>query len=113
MLKLELKGGIRETAVSRGGLRVNHLLFVKDCMLFCKILGVYEKASGQTLNKHKTSIFFSSNTTSEVRRKIFRDAGAVVCDSYEKYLGLPIVIGRSKCNALRSIKERIWMKMQN
>ncbi|XP_041001694.1 uncharacterized protein LOC121247405 [Juglans microcarpa x Juglans regia] len=65
------------------------------------------------LNKQKTSILFSSNTNNEVREEIFREAGSVICDRYEEYLGLSAVVGRSKYNALRSIKEKVWHKLQN
>lgn len=33
--------------------------------------------------------------------------------SYEKYLGLPTLVGRSKYNTFRGIKERVWMKLNN
>lgn len=103
---------------------MNHLLIVDDCVLFSKakkeewrsiysILQVYECASGQVLNKQKTSIFFSSNTKREVIRRIYREAGAVVCDNYERYLGLPAVVGKARYNAFRNLKERVWMKLQN
>ncbi|XP_035551149.1 uncharacterized protein LOC118349712 [Juglans regia] len=124
LLNSEREGAIRGTAISRGGIRVNHLLFADDCVLFCRalkrewkviysILEMYEKASGQAPNKQKTSIFFSSNTTKVVKRMLFQEAGAVLCDSYERYLGLPAVVGRSRYNAFRSIKEKVWLKMQN
>lgn len=48
-----------------------------------------------------------------MRRIIFQEARAVVCDSYERYLGLPAVVGRSRYNAFRNIKEKVWLKMQN
>ena len=31
---------------------------------------------------------------------------------YEKYLGLPAVVGRNKKESLRYIKERVWNKIQ-
>lgn len=42
-----------------------------------------------------------------------KEAGVMTCDSYEKYLGLPVFVRRSKYNAFQSIKERIWGKIQN
>lgn len=59
--------------ITRGGIRLNHLFFEDDSLLFCKakesglrclqqVLEDYEKASGQKLNKDKTSIYFSRNT---------------------------------------------------
>ena len=57
---------------------VSHLLFVDDCIVFCnasleegdkvtKILEVYERESGQKLNREKTSLFFSKNTSEEIK----------------------------------------------
>ncbi|XP_042983209.1 uncharacterized mitochondrial protein AtMg00310-like [Carya illinoinensis] len=31
----------------------------------------------------------------------------------EKYLGLPITVGRSKYNSFRVIKDKVWKKLQN
>lgn len=74
---------------------------------------VYEKASRQVLNKDETSIFFSSNTGENIKRDILWEAGTRVCGSYEKYLDLPAVVGKSRVNTFRNIKERIWQKINN
>lgn len=37
----------------------------------------------------------------------------MVCDNYERYLGLPAMVGKARYSAFRSIKERVWMKLQN
>ena len=60
-------------SITRGGTRLNHLFVVDNSFLFCKtntmewvqiqhILKIYENASGQKINKEKTSIFFSKDT---------------------------------------------------
>ncbi|KAF5443039.1 hypothetical protein F2P56_035634 [Juglans regia] len=119
-----MKGITKGVTVSRGGIRVNHLLFADDCILFARakteewlrlqeLLLIYEKASGQFLNKDKTSVFFSSNSRGEDKEKIMELGGAVIKGSYEKYLGLPPVVGKSKYNTFRSIKERVWKKINN
>ena len=75
--KKESKGNLKGVAVSRGALRVSHLLFkdaniifyrvfVEDCDRVIKVLEDYENDSGQKLNKEKTSLFFSKNTKEEV-----------------------------------------------
>lgn len=61
--------------MARGGTRINHLLFANACILFGRaleewnrmkgILKKYNKASGQILNKEKTTVFFSTNTREE------------------------------------------------
>ncbi|XP_042988614.1 uncharacterized protein LOC122316144 [Carya illinoinensis] len=68
---------------------------------------VYEKASGQFLNKEKTAVFFSRNSYQAIK-----EVGQnFVCGTYEKYLGLPAIVGRSKFNTFRSLKERILQKI--
>jgi len=37
-----------------------------------RILGIYEKGSGQKLNMQKTSLFFSNNTSQERKQEILR-----------------------------------------
>jgi hypothetical protein len=95
------------------------LFFADDSLLFCKanlnewvyiqeILDVYERASGQKLNKSKTSVFFSRNTHADSRAYILSLAGVSSTQRYEKYLGLPALIGRSKVSVFSDIKGRIW-----
>lgn len=88
------------------GVRLNHLFFADDSLVFCRanidewnnlqgILEMYERSFGQRLNREKTSIFFSKKTKVEVRAHIKALAGVNDTKSYEKYLGLPSLIGRS------------------
>lgn len=37
----------------------------------------------------------------------------MICENYDKYLGLSILIGRSKYNMFHWIKERVWSKIIN
>jgi len=61
----EWKGVINGTRICRGAPTVSHLLFADDCFLFFgaskheamemkNILSVYEAASGQEINLHKS-----------------------------------------------------------
>ena len=86
------------------GVRISHILFTNDCLLFCEIkleeghqlLGLltqYEAASGQAINRQKTTLFFSRNTSREVQDDIQAMFGAQILTNYEKYLGLPLVGG--------------------
>ncbi|KAF5458508.1 hypothetical protein F2P56_022531 [Juglans regia] len=70
-------------------------------------------ASGQCLNKQKTSTMFSSNGRNEDWNRIVEELGGRVQNNYERYLGLPALVGRSKYNTFRGIKDRIWLKINN
>ena len=71
------RGQMEGVKICRGGPRLSHLFFADDSLIFynamlkeCdelqRLLTVYEKASGQQLNRAKTSLFFSGNTPKEV-----------------------------------------------
>jgi hypothetical protein len=77
------------------------------------LLRKYEESSGQRLNNNKTDIFFSKNTSMVDREKIVEIAGIPATQRYDSYLGLPALVGRSRVAAFRSIKERIWKKLQD
>ena len=60
-----------------------------------KTLDVYERESGQKLNREKTSIYFSKNTKVEFKEYIASIAGISITSNFERYLGLPTFIGQS------------------
>jgi hypothetical protein len=71
------------------------------------ILKSYEKASGKKLNSSKTSIFFNKNTHIGEKEIILEVAGIQATSRYDKYLGLPALVGRSRLKAFKSIMERV------
>ena len=76
------------------------------------LLANYEEASGQKLNREKTTLFFSKNTASEIQDSIKALLGVPKIKQYEKYLGLPSFVDRRKRVSLEYIKDRIWSKLQ-
>ena len=76
------------------------------------ILSLYEGASGQQINREKTTLFFSKAVPEETKRDIISFLGVPEIKEYEKYLGLPAVVGRNKRASLTYIKERVWAKLQ-
>ena len=86
---------------------MSRLFFANDNLLFCKsttreyknlldILALYEGASGQAINRQKTTLFFSPNTNQGVKLAIQNMLGAQIMANYERYLGLPMIGGKSK-----------------
>ena len=112
-------GHIHGFSICRRGLKLTHLFFVDDCLLFCRstlvkcdkikeLLAAYEVASGQMVNKDKATLFFSRNTNDATQEAIKVSLGLLAIQHYEKYLGLPSFIGREKKACSAQIKERIW-----
>jgi hypothetical protein len=116
LTKAERIGLLIGVPTSPRGPRINHLFFADDSLLFCRatpaewhrlegILELYERASGQMLNRDKTSIFFSRNTCNSVKENILRLAGVPTTQRYDKYLGLPALVGKSRIREFQSIKD--------
>lgn len=75
------KNKLRGISVCRRGPKISHLFFADDSLIFrratkaegvevLRILKVYEASSGQQLNKQKTSLYFSRNTSRDMQNKI-------------------------------------------
>ena len=69
---------IRGFSLCKRGPKISHLFFADDSLLFCRaslldlqviqnILSLYEKASGQKLNREKTTIFFSKAVSEDTK----------------------------------------------
>lgn len=120
--KEEREGRIQGISVCSTAPWISHLMFADDCIIFrnatgeegarvLKILGDYEKNSGQKLNKDKMSLFFSKNTGSERREAIKGMLGAKIIQQHEKYLGLPPLIGKGKRKLFNKIKDQVGRRI--
>ena len=121
--KAKLAGDLQGVSISRGGPKITHLFFADDSLLFCKaktddvaqiqaILNEYEQASGQEINRQKTTIFFSKSTPQRDKEIIQDMLGVHAIKQYERYLGLPSFLGRAKYSTFAQIKERVWSKLK-
>ena len=63
------------------------------------------------MNREKTTVFFSKSTPEGRKVEILDLLGVSEVREYEKYLGLPVVVGRNKKVSLNFIKERVWSKL--
>jgi hypothetical protein len=124
LIKAEKRGVIFGVPTSPRGSRLSHLFFADDSLLFCKansvewrqllrILGTYEAGSGQKLNLHKTSIFFSRNTSVERRQEILQQSGLQETQRLDTYLGLASFVGKSRKQAFSFIIEKVSQKLDN
>jgi hypothetical protein len=86
LLQAESSGSLIEVPTSKSGLRISHIFFADDNLLFCKANSLewqrlmmtsdkYEVASWQKLNLSKISIFFSRNTSPLKRQEITQLSG--------------------------------------
>ena len=62
---------------------LSHLFFADDSLIFCrakateatqlmKVLNVYGRASGQLINKEKSSVFFSKNVKERQKEEVLK-----------------------------------------
>ena len=60
----------------------------------------------------KTTIFFSKGTPLATQAEIKDMLGVPVIKQYEKYLGLPSLVGQNRMMSFSQIKERVWSKLK-
>ena len=71
---------------------------MEECGKVLDILNDYEEASGQKINKTKTTLFFSKSTDAAMKNNTKEAWGVPEIMQYEKYLGLPSFVGKGKKN---------------
>ncbi|KAF5466911.1 hypothetical protein F2P56_016793 [Juglans regia] len=81
-----------------------NLILKYDCILF-------GRASVEEWRKMQDSLLIYEKVSD--KRKILLEGGAIVQGSYDKYLGLPTMVGRSKYNTFRSLKDSVCQKISN
>ncbi|XP_060965129.1 uncharacterized protein LOC115720309 [Cannabis sativa] len=105
--------------IARNAPVISHIFFADDSLLFSsasplaaatikEVLHDYSLASGQMVNFNKSSLYFSPNTTEDIKSQITSLLSIPIRDSIEKYLGLPQTFGRSKKEAFNYLTDRVW-----
>lgn len=94
----------------------DYVFFIKatkdNCTTLREILDKYCLASGQLVNLEKSCTFFSENTLVDVNVECGQALGIGNVESPGKYLGLPILWGRSKTEALAFVRDKLKNKIQ-
>lgn len=104
--------------MARNNPTISHLLLADDNIIFSRasiddwnetqnIIDTYEAASGQGVNKHKSNIFFSANTHPNFRGNILNIAGVSLYTNQDKYLGLPMMVGRNRSRTFVAVRDRV------
>jgi hypothetical protein len=63
------------------------------------------------MNKDKTSIFFSSNTSQKAWNYFLQLSRVLATQRYDKYLGLLALVGKSRVREFKSIEDRVWNRL--
>ncbi|XP_071723523.1 uncharacterized protein [Rutidosis leptorrhynchoides] len=116
------RGLLQGAAVSWGGPRISHLLFaddslvffratLADCQQFLQVLKWYKAAAGQEINFSKSNILFSKNVADDCRLELKQCLGVFNSLETNKYLGLPIVLGRNKNVSFDFLRNRLRRKL--
>uniref|UniRef100_A0A453D633 Uncharacterized protein n=1 Tax=Aegilops tauschii subsp. strangulata TaxID=200361 RepID=A0A453D633_AEGTS len=76
------------------------------------LLNAYCMASGQRVNKEKSSIFFSKGCPEIVRNAVKGYLQVHNESLSDRYLGMPTDVGYSKKGTFKYLSDRVWDKVK-
>lgn len=105
------------------GLIISHMFFADDKLIFftathdkyrclIQLIDHYCLASGQRVNKLKSSAFFGGNVPEVLSKELIAILGIEKVGDPGSYLGVPALWGRSKKYGLAYVKGRLLGKLQ-
>ncbi|GKU89943.1 hypothetical protein SLEP1_g4011 [Rubroshorea leprosula] len=108
--------------ISRGGFALSHLFFADDLMLFSEasnqqvevIMGClteFSHESGLDINLTKSKLYVSPNIQRQVAGNLSAACGIPLTIDLGRYLGVPILHGRSSASTYKLILEKIQVKL--
>lgn len=123
LLRVERSGRLIGLKINASAPPVSYLLFADDLLIFAKAtfpevevisecLDSYMLWSGQLLNRGKSSIHFSRNTSYSLVSQIASQLRLSPLPAKAKHLGLPLIIPRSKSLALADLTDRLLGKLR-
>ncbi|KAL8111888.1 hypothetical protein AgCh_019551 [Apium graveolens] len=110
--------------ICRKALVISHMLFADDSYLYCKaeteeaskviqLLNTYEQASGQKINRDKSTVFFCANVMEYNKERVCNELQIREADNSAKYPGLPNILGRNKSVVFGYLKDGVKTIIQN
>ncbi|XP_026417593.1 uncharacterized protein LOC113313084 [Papaver somniferum] len=102
---------------------INHLFFADDCLLFFEadstqmqqlqhLLHIFGQASGQVINMQKSTLFFGKHTSNAHKSNIIGILGMKVMGLGEKYLGIPLLLHRSRHKNCQGVIDNMNNRLQ-
>ncbi|XP_024178259.1 uncharacterized protein LOC112184225 [Rosa chinensis] len=86
---------------------------VQECLHVRAILDIYAKASGQRVNFQKSSVVFSKNVPIDLQNELATILEVQCVEEHDRYLGLPLTVGKSKTAKFLYIKEKLTKRLVN
>uniref|UniRef100_A0A803PQY7 Reverse transcriptase domain-containing protein n=1 Tax=Cannabis sativa TaxID=3483 RepID=A0A803PQY7_CANSA len=123
ILRTENNGDLNGAKVSRNATPITHLFYADDAIFFCKANGSnanallqcisqYEDWSGQRVNKQKSGVVFSPNTSQRCKDELKNKIGMNCLRRDEKYLGNPFFFSANKRKDFNFLKEKIMSRLE-
>ncbi|XP_057425990.1 uncharacterized protein LOC130719383 [Lotus japonicus] len=121
--KVVMSAALHGIKVARSAPVISHLLFADDSIIFARstreemecvknILSTYERVSGQVINLDKSTLIGSRNVPQNRLNELKGLLNVKAVECFDKYLGLPTMIGRSKTQIFNFVKDRVWKKLK-
>ncbi|KAL0444326.1 UNVERIFIED_CONTAM: putative mitochondrial protein [Sesamum latifolium] len=118
----ERQGELQGIKISQEAPSISHLLFADDTLLFCEataaqigairnILDRYATASGQEVNFSKSSMVIRGAIQQEEKLRLARQLGVRLEMARDRYLGLPVVSGKSRKVLFQNIRDRFFTRI--
>jgi hypothetical protein len=119
----EQEGELQGVRVCRGAPAVTNLLFADDSLMLLyaneenanclkRILNQYCSASGQLVSDAKSCIFFSPNTTVDMRARVCTILNILTESLTDKYLGLPTHVGADRSDCFQYLVDRLCQRIE-
>ncbi|KAM3241700.1 hypothetical protein ACQJBY_054489 [Aegilops geniculata] len=121
--KAEREGSLNGIRICNGAPSLNQLLFADDSLVLMKaaresarhlqkVLNLYEVCSGQIVNYDKSYVMFSKNTSAAQKHQVLAELRIGNVTTSERYLGLPVYVGKNKTKMFEYLKDRMWKRIQ-